>query len=206
MINNPKYNLAFTAASLRLNEMVKSASIVLENDIDSLNEFKNNGHIFSLGKERTINREFSEIRKRIEKLTPGQLEILAKGDLVSQKQIAFLAVCKLYEFIKDFTIEVVRDKSLMFDYKINESDYNSFINNRLQIHPELEHFSETTAKKAKQVLFLIMEQAGIINNIKDKMIQPQLLQNQVLRVITEDDPLWLRIFMVSDYDIKQFRF
>jgi len=200
-----KYILSFTAASLRLNEMVKVSKAAQEDDITDLSMVKESGVVFGSVKNRTTDREFREIRKRLEKLTPEQKNILILGDLNSQKQIAFLAVCKHYAFIRDFAIEIVRDKVLVFDYQLHESDYNSFINSKILLHPELEEFSESTRKKAKQVMFRILEQAGIINNAIEKTIQPQILQQDVINAVFKEDPIWLKIFMMSDRDIKQLR-
>ncbi len=206
MVENKKYILSFTAASLRLNEMVKVASALMDDDSTNLNEVRDSRIVFGSVKNRTTEREFREIKHRLEKLTPDQLEVLVHGDLISQKQIAFLGVCKHYDFIRDFTVDVIRDKALVFDYQIRESDFNSFINSKISTHPELEEFSETTLKKGKQVMFRILEQAGIINNAVDKMIQPQLLQKDVIKSIVVDDPKWLRIFLMPDTDIKQLRY
>lgn len=205
MGHTSKYILSFTAASLRLSEMVKVAATAQENGSYDLNIAKERGVVFSSVKNRTTDREFREIRLRLEKLNQEQKNILIHGDLVSQKQIAFLAVCKHYAFIRDFTIEVIRDKVLVFDFKLNESDFNSFINSKILLHPELEAFSESTRKKAKQVMYRILEQAGIINNTVDKAILPQILQQNVIDAIIMDDPAWLKIFMVSDRDIIQLR-
>lgn len=200
-----KYILSFTAASLRLNEMVKVATAALDNAGGDLAMVKESGVVFSSVKIRTSDREFREVRKRLETLTPDQTAILIRGDLISQKQIAFLSVCKRYTFIRDFAVDVIRDKVLVFDYQLNESDYKSFINSKLSLHPELEEFSESTLKKAKQVMYRILEQAGIINNPVDKQIQPQILQQDVINATVRDDPAWLKIFMMSDKDIKQLR-
>ena len=201
-----KYILSFTAASLRLNEMVKVASALLENETTDLNEVKESRIVFGSVKNRTTDREFREIKHRLEKLTPEQIEVIVHGDLISQRQIAFLGVCKHYDFIRDFTVDVIRDKALVFNYQIHESDYNGFINGRVDIHPELEAFSETTLKKAKQVMFRILEQAGIINNAVEKIIQPQILQAKVIKSILVDDPQWLKVFLMPDNDIKQLRY
>ena len=205
MGTNSKYILSFTAASLRLNEMVKVAKTAFDNNISDFHEIRDTGVVFNSVKTRTSQREFREIRKRLEHLTTSQIDILINGDLISQKQIAFLSVCKQYDFIRDFAINVIRDKVLVYDYKINDSDYNSFINNRLNVHPELEEFSDSTLKKARQVLFHILEQSGIINNAVEKSIQPQLIQSDVIRAIANDDPMWMKIFMMSDKDIKQLK-
>ncbi len=201
-----KYKLSFTAASLRLNEMVKIARLVLKDDIDDLNEIKESGEVFGSVKNRTTDREFREIKQRLKKLTQDQIEILANEDLLSQKQMAFLSVCKHYDFIRDFTVDVIRDKALVFDYQIHESDYNGFINSKIEMHPELEDFSDSTLKKAKQVMFRILEQVDIINNAKEKMIQPQILHPGVIKSILVEDPQWLKIFLMPDNDIKQMRY
>ena len=206
MTSELKYILSFTAASLRLNEMVKVLKAAQEDNISDLSLVKENGIVFNSVKKRTSDREFREIRKRLEKLTDEQKDILINGDLISQKQIAFLAVCKHYAFIRDFTIEVIRDKVLVFDYQLNESDYNSFINSKILLHPELEGFSESTRKKAKQVMYRILEQAGIINNAVEKIIQPQILQAKVIKSILLDDSQWLKVFLMPDNDIKQLRY
>ena len=206
MGNQIKYSLAFTAASLRLNDMVKVAKTVLQHGLTDFREVKETGLVFNTGKERTSDREFREIRKRLEYLTPDQIDILAHGSLMSQKQIAFLAVCKHYDIIRDFAVDVILNKTMIFNYQITESDFTSFINNKILSHPELETFSESTLKKAKQVLFHILEQAGIINNSIDKIIQPQLLQTLMINVVVADDPLWLKIFMMPDLDIKKLKF
>lgn len=185
--------------------MIKVAKAAYDNNTTDLNVVKESGVVFSSVKTRTSDREFREIRKRLEKLTPEQINILINGDLISQKQIAFLAVCKRYGFIRDFTIEVIRNKVLVFDYQLHESDYNSFINSKILLYPELEEFSESTRKKAKQVMFRILEQADIINNAVEKTIQPQILQQGVINAIVKEDSAWLKIFMISDRDIKQLR-
>jgi len=201
-----KYNFSFTAASLRLNEMVKLAEYILSHEINDLKKIKDKNVIISNASSRTTVREFREIRKRIELLTRDQRIVLQKSDLVSQKQMAFVAVCKTYDFIKNFTIEVIRDKVLGFDYTINESDFVSFFNRKIDLHPELEDFSDSTLKKAKQVMFHIFEQAGIIDNPKSKNIQPQLIEPVVANAIANDDPNWLQVLLVPDKDIKQLAY
>lgn len=185
--------------------MVKVAKTAQAEGTSDLNVIKESGVVFGSVKNRTTEREFREIRKRLEKLTNEQRNILIHGDLNTQKQIAFLAVCKHYAFIRDFAIEVIRDKVLVFDYQLHESDYNSFINSKISLHPELEKFSVSTLKKSKQVMYRILEQAGIINNAVDKTIQPQIIQQDVIYAIVKEDPLWLKIFMMPDRDIKQLR-
>jgi len=154
------------------------------------------------GKAATGIRFNREFLKRIGKLTDSQVALLAKGDLVSQKQMAFLAVCKSYGFLRDFVVEVLREKYLLFDHEFNDGEYISFFRRKIDLHPDMEDLTETTQKKIRQVSYKILEQAGIIENVKSKIIQPQLLDNKVTSALVSDDPNWLKIFLISDMDIN----
>ena len=191
-----KYDFSFTATSLRLQEMIMYANARLNGqEIDYVREL-------GKGKAATGIRFNREFLKRIGKLTDSQVALLAKGDLVSQKQMAFLAVCKSYGFLRDFVVEVLREKYLLFDHEFNDGEYISFFRRKIDLHPDMEDLTETTQKKIRQVSYKILEQAGIIENVKSKIIQPQLLDNKVTSALVSDDPNWLKIFLISDMDIK----
>ena len=66
----------------------------------------------------------------------------------------------------------------------------------------MEKLTERTEKAIHQVTFKILEQAGIIDSVKNKSIQPQLLDANIIRVITSDNKNWLKIFFMSDMDIE----
>ena len=199
MLHNSKYRFSFTASSLRLNEMISIANHKVKDiEFDYVNEL-------GKGKSSTGKRMFMELNSRINKLTDEQLSLFTSGNLDTQKQIAFLSICKTYDFIRDFCIEVLREKLLVFDYDISDGDYISFYRRKTELHSEMESLTELTQSKIKQVTFKILEQAGIIDNIQNKNIQPQLLDSEVIEVIEKESSEWLKIFFFSDIDIKNNR-
>ena len=147
----------------------------------------------------------SEFEKRISNLASQQTDILVNGDFLSQKQIAFLSISKTYLFIRDFVIELLREKILVFDYQITEGDYISFYRRKLDLHPEMDTLTDITQKKIKQVTFKILEQAGIIDSIKSKVIQPQIIERKVTHAIVSDNPNWLKVLFISDMDFTTMR-
>jgi hypothetical protein len=197
-MNPEKYDFAYTASSLRLNEMVLVATDILEEtETDYVN-------VLGAGKTATGKRIYREVKKRLSFLNFLQLELLVQGSLEVQKQIAFYAACKTYLFIRDFTVEVLREKYLVFDYEISEGDYISFLRRKKELHEEIDKLSESSLKKIKQVTFRILEQSGLINNTKQKLIQPQILQTELIQAIRKDNPEWLKIFLISDLDIENY--
>lgn len=199
MPNPKKYNFSFTTSSLMLHEMV-----LIAESMRTKTEF-NYVEILGNGKSATGKKYYGELGKRLRSLTADEINLLIDSTLPTQKQMCFLAVCKTFNFIKDFTLEVLRNKILVFDYQITEGDYISFFRGKTSLHDELEELTEQTQHKIKRVIFKILEQAGIIDSVKNKMIQPQYLEENVLRMVAKDHPDWLKIFLMSDLDIERVK-
>lgn len=155
------------------------------------------------GKYSTGRKMFSEFNKRLAYMTALQIEVFLESDLVTQKQIAFVSVCKTYQFIRDFVIEVVREKFLVYDYQITDGDYISFFRRKYDLHDEMNTLTELTEKKIKQVTFKILEQVGLIDSIKSRIIQPQIIDFKLMNAIVRDNPNWLKVLLVSDMDIER---
>jgi hypothetical protein len=187
-----KYEFSLTGSSLRVNEMILFATKYIN---EGLLEFKSD-------KGTTNKRMVSEFKKRIDNLTVNQQELLLNSNFSNQKQLAFLSACKTYSLLRDFVIEVVREKYLIMDFNLSDTDYISFIRRKEINHDELANLTDQTQAKVKQVVFKILEQAGIIDNIRDKEIQLQLLGGSTKKSIIEDNPEWLKVFLLSDMDIQ----
>lgn len=187
-----KYDFSLTGSSLRVNEMVSFATKYVN---DGLLEFKSD-------KGTTNKRMVSEFKKRIDNLTINQQEIFLNSNFSTQKNIAFLSACKTYGLLRDFVIDVVREKFLIMDYNLTETDYISFIRRKEINHDELANLTDQTQAKVKQVIFKILEQAGIIDNVRNKEIQLQILGASTKKSIIEDNPEWLKVFLLSDMDIQ----
>jgi len=187
-----KYEFSLTGSSLRVNEMILFATKYIN---EGLLEFKSD-------KGTTNKRMVSEFKKRIDNLTVNQQELLLNSNFSNQKQLAFLSACKTYSLLRDFVIEVVREKFLIMDYNLTETDYISFIRRKEINHDELANLTDQTQAKVKQVIFKILEQAGIIDNVRNKEIQLQILGASTKKSIIEDNPEWLKVFLLSDMDIQ----
>jgi hypothetical protein len=149
-------------------------------------------------KSATHVREFRELRHRINSLTDKQIEILAEGNIDEQKQITHLALCKTYAIYKDFVTDVLAEKVLVFDFKITELDYNSFISKKMIEHPELENLATTTQKKVKQVIYRMLEQVDMIDSVSNSTILIPNVEPRVEASIVEENPKLLTCFLYAD--------
>lgn len=196
------YRLSFTAASVMLSSFVHLARSAVEKgyDLDQLT-------IDEIGKakETTNIRQFRELKHRLKTLGRDELNLLANGSLLDQRHVSLLAICKTYRFILDFIVEVIRDKALVYDFEIRDSDYNAFTNRKMFDHPELEGLTETSQVKIRTVLFRMLSEVGLIDNPKSRLIQPILLSKELERVIARNNSEFLKIFLKPDREIAELK-
>ena len=195
MTETKKYNFSFTGFSLRENEMLKVAEAISKDLPVEMVDFGD-------GNRNTGQRRLVAIKRRLDQFTKQQFELFLTSDFLIRKQLAFLSVCKAHAFIREFVVEVLREKLLLYDYEITEGDYISFYRRKFESHPEMEALTEQTEYKIRQVTLKILEQAGIINDIKERILQPQLLSTEIVQVIVSDNKEWLKVFMLSDEEIN----
>jgi hypothetical protein len=150
-------------------------------------------------------RVFAEIKRRIETLSNEQLEYVNESSSSDIRNFIFLTILKTYRFIFEFMTEVISKKVLMFDYKILNSDYETFFESKKYAVEQLESITEATQYKLKQVLFRILEEAMIIDNTKSKNILKPHLSGEVIELIIKDNPIYLKAFLYTDYEIEKMK-
>jgi hypothetical protein len=199
-----KYKFSFTGASALVNETLIIAEQYQKlGDWECVEEYTFDNNLLNKIKRATFKREFREIKKRLSLLTCHQLQVLINGDLDDANAMILLSLVKAYPFFRDFIVEVLRTKYLLFDRVLIETDYNKFINTKSLSHQELNSITESTAKKVKQRIFTLLEQVGLITQIENGTILKPFLSNQVLNVITEDSPVLLATFLFSNQEIQE---
>jgi len=203
VVNSIKYSFSFTGASALITETLVIAEEYYKlNDWNAVQVFLLDNNHLNKVKQGTFKREFSEIKKRLSLLTPDQIQLMIKGSYEEAKSMILLSLVKAYPFVNDFIVEVLLNKYLLFDRTLLDSDYKRFVDSKSFQHPELERITEIMSKKVKQVVFKLLEQVGLVTNIKNGILLKPFLSSQVVRVIIEDDPAYLSTFLCSSEEIK----
>lgn len=200
-----KYLLSFTAVSLQAYEAETIANLYSETkDWESVQKSVVENNALQKGTLATRKREFVEFKKRLQALTPQQLHFFESASSSDVKNLVMLSCFKLYGFINDFAIEIMRNKILLFDLQLISSDYESFYESKKIAYENLNTISDGTQYKLKQVMFKMFEQAGFIDSVKNKNIQKPYLSEELIGLIINDDPKYLRAFLYSDNEINEY--
>lgn len=197
------YSLSFTAASLMTYETEQIAKLYLEyKDWNKIQELVIDDNIIQKGTVSTRKREFAEIKKRLINITSVHLEFITNCTTDELKLYCLYLCSKTYRLIYEFIIDVIRDKYLMFDYMILDSDYTRFIESKTASSKKLQSITEKTQYKIKQVIFKILEQSTLIDSAKSRNIQKPYISPELEKIIAIDSPKLLSIFLYSDNDIQ----
>ncbi len=197
----PEYKISFTVGALFYQESVITAELYIKKmDWTTVRDEIIKANLFQARTVKTLKRICSEIISRLKLLTFEQLEIIHDGTRSEQCHILWIAICKRYGFIRDFAIEVLREKFLRMDYALTQQDYAIFFDTKAQWHTELEVLKVSTQKKLKQVLFRMLREAEIISG--DNIIIPSILSKRVARALLNDIPGIHIVLPVADINIK----
>jgi hypothetical protein len=192
-MENNRYLLSFTGASLSLSESIVIAEVYLQlEDWEAVERKVKSENLVKARTNRSIQRVYQELAPRLQTLSDEQIRLLVESSVQEQKQILWYAVCKRYAFIREFATEVLHEKFLRFDYTLTDLDYDSFFNRKADWHPELDNLSETTRKKMKSRIFWMLREAEIIS--EDGNMIPTIFSPRVQQALAPDAPVSFQVF------------
>jgi hypothetical protein len=147
-----------------------------------------------------------EIRPRLVLLTQDQLALLAEGTSEERAAMAWVAAIKYAALPWEFASDVLRTKLAAFDTVLRPSDYTNFIAARLPSHPELEALTDSSRRKIRRFLLLMLMEAGLLKKEKGgHQITRPVLTQRVIDSIIADSPQCLTGFLWTDEEIAAIR-
>ena len=196
-MNTEKYSMSFTTGALFHQESLNLAGLYLE--IGDWNEVREEAIKRNLLQARTTasaKRNCREIYSRLKHLNQDELELLVEGDHQEQAYLLWLAICRHYLFIHDFSAEVIRERFLTLRYDLSYEDYDAFFNAKMDWHEELENITTTTRDKLRQVLFRMLREAELLT--PNNSIIPAMLSARLINVICSHSNRDLHIFPIME--------
>lgn len=188
-----KYKMSFSTGGIFYHESLILAELYLVNpEWKEINAQALEENLLQTRTKSTAKRIVREIISRLKQLSSAELSLLVKGDRVEQNSILWIAVCRNYEFIREFSVEVIREYFLTYQYQLSYDDFDAFFYKKADWYEELDNISESTRKKLRQVLFKMMREVDLID--KDKSIIPAVLSQEIIDIITAHRKEDLSIF------------
>ena len=172
--------MSFTAGSLFHRESVSLAKLYLDcRDWNVVRDVVIADNLLQARTLNTLKRVCREVLSRIQTLSYDTLEFFVEGNSQEQGYLLWLAICRRYNFIADFAVEVLRERYISLKTDVTYDDFDSFFNRKSEWHCELDDLTQTTREKLRQILFKMLRQADLLaanNTINAAMLSPRLLE------------------------------
>jgi hypothetical protein len=192
-----KYKMSFSTGGIFYQESLTLTDLYAHtSDWNAVKTIALNDNVLQTRTESSAKRIIREIITRLQCLTQEELSLLMNGDRSEQNSLLWLAVCRNYQFIHEFAVEVIREQFLNFQYDLGYEAFDRFFYRKMEWHEALEKISDNTRKKLRQILFKMLREVDIISN--DKLITPAVLSPYLISIITTSSVEDLCIFPLID--------
>lgn len=180
--NTKKYSFSFTAGSLLYQESIGLATLFVEfGNWNHVRDIVVDRNLLQTRTKKSSVRLCREICSRLKTLGEKELNLLVDGTIQDRGYILWLAVCRRYKFIRDFAIEVLREKLLNLETELDYEDFEVFFNQKAEWHDELEALKPETKVKGRRTLFKMLREADLLS--PENRIYPALPSASLINAV-----------------------
>ena len=176
------YSAKLTAEPFLYNETKIIAQYLL--DGISLEELKRKNieeNLIKYKSPKSIVRVNSPIFRRLNVMDSEMLDEFVHTDIETSKYILLYTIMKTDRLVRDFVVEVYKDKLLMRKDYIEKFDIDNWYEEKCILSNTLRERTESTAAKLKQVIMKILQDSGLVIKEKNrfKIVRPLLKEKYI---------------------------
>ena len=138
-------------------------------------------------KIKSVQRVNSPIFRRLNVMNRDMLEEFELADIDTSKYILLYAIMKTDKLVRDFVVEVYKDKLYMRKDYIEKFEIDNWYEEKCIFSETLKNRTESTSAKLKQVIMKIMQDSGLVVKEKDrfKIVRP-LLKDKFIKLLDKN--------------------
>jgi hypothetical protein len=166
----------------------KKVMILLDKGLeyDEIKRISLEENLFGVPKIYRAKEIYNTIIRRTKSLDIKAINLFCSTDLSSSKALALLAVMKTDRLFFEFMYEVYREKIILGDDILDESDINIYMKNKQSQSEKVASWEDCTIKKLVNSYFNFLSDSGfILMDGKVNRITPPILDNQVEQHLLE---------------------
>lgn len=203
-MNDSRYNMSFTYGSLLHQESLIVSRVYLETD-DWIRTRQTvvDQNLLQIRTVSALKKISGNICLRLMALDRAELEYLSGASYQEQAYLLWIAICRRHLLIREFAIEVIRERYLAMRDDLHYADYDSFVNGKAQSNEELECIKPGTHAKLRQVLFKMLREADLLS--AGHNIKPAILTDDFVRLIGSRSPDDLLVFPMPESDMRRWQ-
>lgn len=192
-----RYKLSFSVGGLYLNEAPVAARLYVDlRDWAAVRATLDAENLLQARTASSAKRLSREVVQRLEQLTDIEIVILVDAAAEERAQLMWVAACRRYDFISEFAEEVLHERFLLMAPDLTAEHFEAFVRGKTLWHPELAELEESTFRKLRATLFLMMREAGLVTT--EGGIVPSVLSERIRQELEKRDPSDVRLFAARE--------
>lgn len=194
MVPMSRYRMSFSVGGLMVNESVALVRHCHPDETwpDARARLLSEG-ISSFPKLASQTRVLREIFARVSQLTQEErVYLVEEADRSEQQALIWLAVCRTYDFVREFALEVIQERFLSWRLDLGHEAFDRFLAEKAERDASLSDLSPSTCSKLRQILFRILRECGVLG--AGGQIQQIWLSARIKALIQRHCPEDIRIF------------
>ena len=192
-VNTTKYRLSFTSGGLLTREAAVAAPLYQRLgewvEVRAALDAENALQARTVASGKRLSRELVQ---RLAELTDEEITLLVDATAIERGHLMWAAACRRYNLIGEFAEEVVRERFLLMTPTLSAEDFDSFVRAKSLWHEELAQLADSTLRKLRTNLFLMLRDAGIMT--EPGHITQTVLSRSVAGVLAARSPSDIRFF------------
>jgi len=192
-----RYRLSFTAGGLLAREADIAAALYQRlGDWSKVRAVLESENLLQARTVSSGHRLAREVVQRLAELTDDEIDLLVDATSVERGHLMWAAACRRYTFLGEFAEEVVRERFLVLAPTLNHSDFDSFMRTKATWHEELAELKESTVRKLRANVFLMLREAGLLHD--QERITPVLLTDRLVAMFANRTVSDVRFFPTNE--------
>ena len=149
-------------------------------DYDEIKRISQEENLFGVPKIYRAKEIYNTVSRRAKSLDRKTINLFCSTGPSSSKALALLAVMKTDRLFFEFMYEVYREKIILGDATLDESDINIYMKNKQSQSDKVASWEDCTIKKLVNSYFNFLSDSGfILREGKVNKITPPILDNDV---------------------------
>lgn len=182
------YNADITAGSLRVRESRIVADLLIhEADAEQWQQALYKDNILQARNPASAKRLARLLRFRLETMQPDLWKLVRDGPQLVATHATLAAAVKHSHLLGDFLDLIVREHYRLFSPALRRSDFDNYLEDCRNRDPQMPDWTESTRIKLRRVVFLILTEAGYLQDTRSLALQPIHIAAPVLEYLRQHD-------------------
>ncbi len=176
------YSAKLTAEPFLYNETKIIGKYLLHGEDEQTLKKRNvNENLIKHKKTGSVKRVNSPIFRRLKVMDNEMLQEFVYSDIETSKYILLYTIMKTDKLVREFIIEVYKDKLYMRKDYIEKFDIDNWYEEKCILSQTLKERTESTSAKLKQVIMKILQDSGLVIKEKNrfKIVRPLLKEKYI---------------------------